>query len=103
MESPLTPEILAEQKARHVAFLQARLVSAEALAEWVAAAPAIHEALLSARVDDGTLAAASWHATLAPLYAALLFALAVLPLSIFCAPPGRSAVAAQSYCGLVVA
>jgi len=81
------------------------------LAHWVQGAVYIatlamlilFEALLSARVDDGTLAAASWHATLAPLYAALLFALAVLPLSIFCAPPGRSAVAAQSYCGLVVA
>ena len=52
MASPLTLEILALQKARHVAFLHARLVSAEAAAEWVAAAPAIHDALLSARVGD---------------------------------------------------
>jgi hypothetical protein len=62
MASPLTPEILTQLKARHVAFLKARLVSAEAAAEWVDAAPALHDALLSARVGDvidaATLAAA---------------------------------------------
>jgi hypothetical protein len=52
MDSSITPEFFARQQERHVAFLAARLVSPEAAAEWVAAAPAIHDALLAARVGD---------------------------------------------------
>ncbi len=48
----LTPEILAELEARHVAFLEARLVSPEAAAEFRANASAVHDALLAARVAD---------------------------------------------------
>lgn len=48
----LTPEILAELEARHLAFLEARLVSPEAAAEWLDNAPAIHDVILAARVGD---------------------------------------------------
>jgi hypothetical protein len=62
MASPLTPEVLAELEECHLAFLTARLVSAEAAAEWRRNAPRVGEALLSARVGDvadaGALASA---------------------------------------------
>ena len=61
----------------------------------------LFEALLSARVDDGTLAHSSWHNTFAPLYAGMLYAVLVIGLSIFCMPPARTK-AAPSYCGLLV-
>lgn len=48
----LTPEILAQQKARHLAFLEARLVSAKAEAEWRDTAAAVLAALLGARIAD---------------------------------------------------
>jgi hypothetical protein len=48
----LTPEILAELRDRHVAFLSARLTSPEAAAEWVENAPRVHDAILAARVGD---------------------------------------------------
>ena len=52
MASPLTPEILAQLKERHLAFLAARLVSPEAFAEWRANVAAVVGALLAARVRD---------------------------------------------------
>jgi hypothetical protein len=52
MDPSISPEFFAQQKERHVTFLLGRLVSPEAAAEWVAAAPAIHDALLAARVGD---------------------------------------------------
>jgi hypothetical protein len=48
----LTPELLAEIEARHLAFLEARLVSPEAAAELRANASAVHDALLAAPVAD---------------------------------------------------
>jgi hypothetical protein len=52
MASPLTAEILAQLKARHLAFLAARLVSAEAAAEWRAQVAAAYDTLLAARVGQ---------------------------------------------------
>jgi hypothetical protein len=48
----LTAEILAQLKARHLAFLEARLVSAEAAVEWRAQVGAACETLLAARVGQ---------------------------------------------------
>jgi hypothetical protein len=48
----LSPEILAELRARHLAFLEARLVGAEAEAEWRTNVAAIWADLLAARVRD---------------------------------------------------
>jgi hypothetical protein len=52
MASPLTPEILTQLKARHLAFLQARLASPDAAASFRAGVAAAHEAILAARVGD---------------------------------------------------
>jgi hypothetical protein len=52
MSSPFSPEILAQQKARHLAFLEARLVSPKAEAEWRATAAAVFAGVLAARVAD---------------------------------------------------
>ena len=52
MSSSLTPEILAQLKGRHLAFLEARLVSPRAEVEWRETAAAVFAALLAARVAD---------------------------------------------------
>jgi hypothetical protein len=52
MPSSLPPEALAELKRRHLAFLEARLVSPRAAEEWRAHAAGVHQALLAARVGD---------------------------------------------------
>jgi hypothetical protein len=52
MSTALTPEILAELKARHLAFLEARLVSDAAAAEWRENLAAVHATLLATRVGN---------------------------------------------------
>jgi hypothetical protein len=62
MPSSIAPEMLTQLRARHLAFLEARLVSPAAAMEWRANVAAVHEALLTARVgsvvDPRTLAEA---------------------------------------------
>ena len=52
MTSPLTPDVLAGLEARHLAFLEARLVSPRAAEEWRANLGAAYRDLLAARVGD---------------------------------------------------
>jgi hypothetical protein len=52
MPSSIAPEMLTQLRARHLAFLEARLVSPAAAMEWRANVAAVHEALLTARVGS---------------------------------------------------
>src|SRR5512141_3082683 len=64
---PITAEDLAQLEARHLAFLRARLVSAEAEAEWRANLPVVWADLLSAKIGslvDAPALAAALDATL---------------------------------------